>query len=177
MSMKLMLLLCLLPLVVTAFSMPKDLYGVRNSGWTSPDWNWGYSQGTGHDCAKICRRQYGSADARTDLVKTLIDGSSQQDFEEVKLVLALAWQSQRCFSDVLKNMAQAKRYEVGDEDECSKRLVEDMQERFKLLQPSDEEMNMMKTVTKELDANNVQLARQRCAGLVLNAMGFIERGL
>jgi hypothetical protein len=162
-------------LIVTAMS--KALFGVPNSGWASPKWNWGYAQGTGHDCAKICRQQYGSIPKRKDLVKTLMDGSCEQDFEEVKLVLALAWQSQRRYTDVLEKMAQAKRYEVGDEDECSTRLVQDMQERFTLLQPSEEDMNMMKTVTKELDANNVKLARQRCAGLVLNAMGFIERGL
>ena len=159
-------------------SSSKQIFGIRNSGWTSSEWNWGYAQGTGHDCAKQCRQKYSTAEARKALVQSLVDASPcQLDFEEVKQVLALTWQRQRRYGDVMENMAQARRYEEGDELECSKFLVQDMIDRFESLRPSQDDADRMKTVTQELEANNVALARELCAGLVLNAMGFVEVGL
>ena len=159
-------------------SSSKQIFGIRNSGWTSSEWNWGYAQGTGHDCAKQCRQKYSTAEARKALVQSLVDASPcQVDFEEVKLVLALTWQRQQRYGDVLETMAQARRYEEGDELECSKLLVQDMSDRFDSLRPSQDDVARMKIVTQELEANNVAFARELCAGLILSAMGFVEVGL
>lgn len=91
-----------------------ELYGIPGSGWASPSWNWGSSQGTGHDCAIICREQYATAQDRAQLIENLLleqdedeDKEAQQaapparipsDFEQVKLVLALVWQRYRNMS-------------------------------------------------------------------------------
>lgn len=177
-----LLLFLTLPLMATSFA--GEIYGIPRSGWTSPDWNWGSAMGTGHDAAMICRRTYSTDKARAELVQTLIAGDSKKpDFEEVKLVLALAWQQGRWtgsdggrggYGEVLASMAKAQRYEVGKE--CSKFLVQDMQQRFELLDPSDQELELMQTVIEVVDSD-VELAKRRCAGLVLNAMGFVNGGL
>ena len=116
------------------------------------------------------------------LVQSLLDESSgdKLNFEEVKLVLALTWQRlgrNHCYGDVLQTMAQARRYEEGDDLECSKRLVQDMMDRFELLRPSQHDVDRMKTVVQELEANNVVRARKVCASLVLNNIGFVQNGL
>lgn len=170
-----------LPLVVTSFA--GEVYRIPRSGWTSPEWRWGYGKGTGHDAAKICREQYASSQSRTELVQTLIAAdSTEPNFEEVKLVLALAWQRGRSngsdggrggYGEVLATMAKAQRYEVGNE--CDKLLVQDMQQRFTLLNPSDEEVKLMETAVESIDSN-VDFARRRCAGLVLSSMGFVNDG-
>jgi len=169
-------------------SQRKLIYGVPNSGWSSPQWNWGSAVGTGHDCAKICRQRYGSRPARQELVDQLLRVDSDNiDFEEIKLVLALAWQRGRWdgsdggpnggYGEVLQLMAQAQRYEEGDEIECSARLVQDMQARYHLLHPSSEQVQAMASLDyRDGDASKIRTARNRCAGLVLQAMGFVENG-
>lgn len=162
----------------------KEIYGVAKSGWTSPEWRWGYGVGTGHDCAMICRRQYRSRSSRVNLVDQLIQADNKDvSFEEVKLVLGLAWQNGRWdgsdggpggYGDVLATMAAASRYEIGTEESCSRLLVQDMQERFDLLKPTTEELDLMKSV---VDEDDYDVARRRCAGLVLSAMGFVDVGL
>lgn len=164
----------------SAFSLyMKEIYGIPNSGWTSPDWNWGYGTGTGHDCAAICRREFATRQSRASLVTDLL-AMEGPPFEEVKLVLALAWQRGRWdgsdggrggYGNVLNAMAQAERYEVGDE--CNGLLVQDMQERYHSLDPTDADKEAMMT----LDLENVDGARRRCSGLVLKSMGFIENGI
>ena len=154
----------------SAFSLyMKEIYGIPRSGWTSPDWNWGSAVGTGHDCAAICRRQFGSCQSRASLVSYLLKGQGPP-FEEVKLILALAWQRGRwdgCdgglggYGEVLNAMAQAQRYEVGDE--CDWLLVQDMKERYHLLDPN----NVDQEVMMSLDGEDVDGARRRCSGLVL----------
>jgi len=176
-----------------ALSMSKEIYGIKNSGWKAPQWNWGYALGTGHDCAAICRRQYATASARIDLVNNLLEPAANNDsrepgnFEEVKLVLALAWQRGRWdgsdggpggYGDVLATMAEAAFYEEGSEEECARRLIQDMSdpERFALLEPSGDEDQAMKSL-RENAGDDADFARRRCSGLVLKAMGFIEKGL
>ena len=180
----------------TAFAAaagPREIYGVPNSGWTSSSWNWGYARGTGHDCAAICRKQYATRQARADLVHQLqqtsksIPHSKREpgNFEEVKLVLALAWQKGRWdgsdggpggYGEILQTMADAKRYEVGSEDECARCLVQDMQARFLSLNPNQEQLAAMDSLWDEVEPD-ADAAQRRCSGLVLEAMGFIENGL
>ena len=164
-------------------STDKKIYGVPNSGWKSPEWNWGSASGTGHDCAAICRRTYGTAEARQELVSSLLSGEVAVDFEEVKLTMALAWQNGRWdgsdggpggYGDVLKTMAQARRYEEGSEEECARNLAQDMQTRFSLLNPSKDQKAAMDRIAT--DSKDALVARNRCSGLVLQAMGFVEKG-
>ncbi|CAB9497369.1 expressed unknown protein [Seminavis robusta] len=171
----------------------KEIYGVRNSGWKSPQWNWGYAQGTGHDCAAICRRQWSTMEARQELVENLLEPAEDpesrrpKNFEEVKLVLGLAWQRGRWdgsdggsggYGDVLRTMAEAKRYEDGTDDENALRLVEDMQCRFDLLADNTSlELREMRALLDGDAAEDMDYVQRQCSGLVLEAMGFIEKGL
>ena len=184
----------------------KEIYGIEGSGWSSPDWNWGYAVGTGHDCAMICRKRWGTKEARKFLVDSLLspkpisfsddtnkyniwEADSQRDppFEEVKLVLALAWQSGRWdgsdggrngYGKVLSAMAQAERYEPSGgrkEEECSRIFISDMQDRFHTVSRTEEDLNTMKSIDPH--STDVDASRRKCAGLVLRAMGFVSKGL
>ena len=171
---------------VNGFSMSspsgsKPIYGVPNSGWTSPEWNWGYASGTGHDCAAICRRKYSTRGERSALIDELVSASPATDLEEVKLVMALAWQSGRWdgsdggpggYGDVLAAMADARRYE--DEKTGNLSLLRDMKERFGLLNPTNDDRIAMENLTDNGD--DVDSALRTCSGLVLKAMGFVESG-
>ena len=164
-----------------SLNMSREIYGIPNSGWTSKEWHWGSAMGTGHDCALICRRQYDNRQSRAELVSSLLEGKGPP-FEEVKLVLGLAWQRGRWdgsdggrggYGDVLSEMAKAKRYEVGSE--CDKLLVQDMKERYHLLNPTDTDKDAMMSI---LDgAEDIDATKRRCSGLVLKSMGFIDSGL
>ena len=155
-------------------SSPKTIYGVPNSGWTAPGWNWGYAVGTGHDCAAICRRKYSSRDERLKLIGDLLGGSSAAtDLEEVKLVLALKWQRnyRSGYGDVLDTMAEARRYEEGPS--ANALLLADMRDRFDRLNPTPEDRASMDALATD-DSDDVDGALRRCSGLVLKAMGFAD---
>lgn len=166
-----------------AFSVgsPKAIFGVQGAGWVSSDWNWGSPFGTGHDCAMVCRRRFNTPEKREELVNALIeaDGSDGLDFEEVKLVLALVWQKARktgleSYGVVLDEMAKAERYEVGDDEDCSRLFVQDIQKRYIWLDPEVDDkvaMNLLWYETEDYD-----VARRRCSGLVLKSIGFIKDG-
>lgn len=102
--------------VMSARNKSKEIYDIPGSGWKSPEWNWGYAVGTGHDCALICRRKFSSVKARKELIQTLFqpkeisskdedngnrikvedaDVSRDPPFEEVKLILGLTIQRGR----------------------------------------------------------------------------------
>eukprot|EP00533_Pseudo-nitzschia_delicatissima_P013334 CAMPEP_0197275538 /NCGR_PEP_ID=MMETSP1432-20130617/14042_1 /TAXON_ID=44447 /ORGANISM="Pseudo-nitzschia delicatissima, Strain UNC1205" /LENGTH=187 /DNA_ID=CAMNT_0042741453 /DNA_START=20 /DNA_END=584 /DNA_ORIENTATION=+ len=156
----------------------KPIYGVPNSGWTSPEWNWGYAVGTGHECAAICRQKYASNRERSQLITDLLEGDpTKTDTEEVKLVMALEWQRNwRCgYRDVLEMMADARRYEEEGDPSPKYLLLMDMMERFPRLNPTKEDMAAMQAL-KDLD--NVDCALRICSGLVLKAMdlGIDENG-
>lgn len=184
----------------------KEIYGIEGSGWSSPHWNWGYAVGTGHDCAMICRKRWGTKEAREFLVESLLspqsirfsddtnkydiwEVDSQRDppFEEVKLVLALAWQSGRWdgsdggrngYGEILSVMAQAERYEPSgetNEADCSRLFISDLQDRFHTISRTEEDLHIMKSI--DPDSTDVDASRRKCAGLVLRAMGFINKGL
>jgi hypothetical protein len=167
------------------------LYGVPGSGWASPSWNWGYAVGTGHDCARICRNKYQSRSSRAQLVLDLQnagrggDGIGHAtDLEEIKLILALAWQRGRWdgsdggpggYGEVLSHMAQAVRYEIGGAVECRRRLLGDISSRFATLQPSDTAMERVSSLSASDE--DVDSSLRVCSGYVLQAMGFVEVGL
>jgi hypothetical protein len=175
------------------------LYDVNYSGWGSPQWNWGSAVGTGHDCAKICRKNYSTHMLRQALVTNLLtaqgtEGDIPTNFEEVKLTLALVWQRGRWdgsdggkggYGEVLHNLVLANRYEGTNEIEWSKLWIEDLASRFHLLKPSSDQINskecLMDSVrlcTNSLDIfdQTIYRARRQCSGLVLQASGFIENG-
>lgn len=194
-------------------SWSKEIYGVSRSGWTSPEWKWGSAQGTGHDCAKICRERYATPEARLELIRCLllskdeirtdVDSDSNpnyssgggtataaskkrtpENFEEVKLVLALAWQKARkkcyggleSYGELLDEMEKGQLYEVGTEEDCSLILVQHMQKRFFWLYPEVEDKISMNTLLYDCESD-FDWIRRRCSGLVLQAMDFEEIGL
>ena len=170
------------------------LYDIPNSSWTSPQWNWGYASGTGHDCAAICRRKFASRAAREDLVESLLHPNDKQpqpsSFEEAKLVLGLAIQRGRWdgsdggpggYGDVLAAMADARRYETdGIEESRMINFTNDMKLRYRLLNPTKEDMETMESIdvsSGDLTVDELDVARRKCSGLVLKSMGFIDNGL
>ena len=185
----------------------KTIYSIQGSGWGSPQWNWGYAQGTGHDCAAICRRKWGGNAAdngksdRRQLVQSLLDpvtfkGSHQSEsevpFEEIKLILGLAWQNGRWdgsdggpngYSHVLQIMANAHRYEQSDEVISALNFIEDVSARFDTIHRNAEELKRMKAIANDVRGGHagrveeVFMARRTVAGLVLDAMNFVENGL
>ena len=168
-------------------SRSREIYGVPNSGWTSPEWNWGYAQGTGHDCAAICRELYMTRAARQRLVDNLLSASlnEPENPEEIKLILALEWQRGRWdgtdggrggYSEVLSTMAAAERYEHVPYEECLQRLVDDMADpkRFGSLGTTSEEVEEMKAC---VSAESTEKRFRKCAGMILRAMGYVDRGV
>jgi hypothetical protein len=180
---------------------PPSLYDVPNSSWTSPQWNWGYAQGTGHDCAAICRRKFSTCQARSDFVDRLLQTTPSTlqgtapdktegifNFEEVKLVLALAWQRGRWdgsdggpggYGEILSALAEASRYEDGLAVDIYKRWLLDMSDpqRYNLLRPTPHQAQLMQSIRECSSADDLESACLQCSGLVLQTMGFVERGL
>lgn len=117
-------------------------------------------------------------------MSSLLSGEIAVDFEEVKLTMALAWQNGRWdgsdggpggYGDVLQTMAKAARYEEGSVEECARNLAQDMQARFALLKPTKEQRTAMDRLGEDSKDDPVA-ARNRCSGLILQAMGFVENG-
>lgn len=109
-----------------------------------------------------------------------------KNFEEVRLVLGLIFQNGRRdgsdggnggYGDVLRYMAEAKRYEEGSEQESSLRFIEDMHDRFEFLaDTTSSELREMRTLFDDA-TNDVDYARRKCSGLVLEQMSFVDKGL
>ena len=178
----------------------KQIYNIPNSGWASPSWNWGYASGTGHDCAAICRKLYASRDERERLVSSLLEPvefkslHQEVSFEEVKLVLGLAWQNGRWdgsdggpngYGEVLQTMAMAIRYENEDDVISAINFIQDVSDKFSTISKSEGKLNRMKDMANAckgghssiINPDEVFKNRRICAGLVLDAMGFVENGL
>lgn len=180
------------PSYTSAFSATpskgRKLYSIPDSGWTSPSWNWGTPQGTGHDCAMICREQYTTSQDRAQLIENLLLEDKEasripQDFEEVKLLLALVWQRYRnmsignkMYGDLLDQMADCRFEVAGDDEAGSKLLVQEMQKRFIYLEPDVQDRVVMNTLLYE-NGDDYDLTRRQCCGLVLKAMDFEDLGL
>lgn len=174
----------------------KEMYGIPHSGWQSPEWKWGDESGTAHECAAICRHRYRTVESRIKLVQRLLDSSPSPakptNLEEIKLVLALAWQQgrwdgtdggERGYREVLAKMEQAEVYELGTATQCAARLVEDMVSRLPLLlRDTDNDTRRMylteiSAIRSEVLAGEAIRAQRRCSGLVLQLMGFIDTGI
>ena len=185
----------------------KEIYNIPGSGWKSPDWNWGYGVGTGHDCALICRRNFSSVQSRKDLIQALLNPSESNDannlrdppFEEVKLILGLTIQRGRWdgtdggrnggYGEVLYTMAEAQRYESNDEEMNAKLFVQDMSERFHLIANNEFEEDVDDASSSLVDSTDMMkqimndhmddfdMMRRKCCGLVLQKMGFVQLGM
>jgi uncharacterized protein YktA (UPF0223 family) len=179
----------------------KQLYNIPDSGWKSKKWSWGYARGTGHDCAAICRRRWDDESDRRVLVESLLSPAEfkamhphfgEVSFEEVKLILALAWQSGRWdgrdgglglgYGAVLETMAGARRYENEDEVISALNFIEDVSGRFSSICKNEEMLKRMKAIAndvrgKHAEKEEVFMDRRKCAGMVLDAMNFVEKGL
>ena len=179
----------------------KGIYNIPNSGWKSKQWNWGSARGTGHDAAMICRRRWDSRDDRKKLVQSLLDPvefkasypDSEVPFEEVKLILGLAWQRGRWdgsdggpggYGEVLSIMADARRYEDEDEVISAINFIEDVSKRFATISRNAEELKKMKCIATEIQGRHhhagieeLFMDRREVAGMVLDAMGFVDNGL
>ena len=207
----------------------KEIYGIPASGWSSLHWKWGEATGTGHACAVLCRRQYRTPESRRDLIANLVmtkeeirggttttaDNADDEkvvseaaaaaqrspvNFEEVKLILALAWQKGlqnghgggggelRPYGEILDAMVQAERYKkkavagpgCDDDDDNDKDnsllLVQDMQKRYFFLTPEVDDKIRMNLLLYDGD-EDWDWIRRRCSGLVLRALDFEANGL
>ena len=156
-----------------------------------------YKIGTGHDCAAICRRRWTDKDDRKKLVNALLNPegyhSNHRDhevsFEEVKLILGLLWQRagrSHSYNQVLDNMIDAKRYEIEDNEVLSAlNFISDVRDAFPAVAMHKVDKDHMNAVAGEIlvyhhhvvDREEVFRIRRICAGMVLEAMGFIENGI
>lgn len=135
----------------------------------------------------ICREEYATKEAREKLIENLIDTRIPEDFEVVKLVLALVMQKannwkpwggqvEASYTQVLNAMVEAERYEEEEEDIGTRRFVQDLQKRFVWLEPEVEDKIAMNLVLYDAE-DDFDLARRRCCGLTLKAMDFVDFGL
>lgn len=187
---------------MTTYSCPnettKEIYGVPNSGWKSPQWNWGSARGTGHDCAMICRRTWSDRADREKLVQSLLDPvkykgthpETEASFEEIKLILGLAWQNGRWdgsdggpggYGEVLNAMANASRYENEDEVLSALNFIEDVSGKFDKIAQTTEERKRMKAIANDVKGHHARkeevfMMRRECAGMVLDAMNWVASG-
>ena len=125
-------------------------------------------------------------------------------FEEVKLILALAWQRGRWdgsdggpngYRSVLATMVDARRYEHHHHDETDDdddddvlsalNFIEDVTDKFHTISRNSDDLNKMKDIANGVVRNKkrhasreeIFTARRVCAGMVLDAMNFVDNGL
>ena len=151
----------------------------------------------------ICRKRWDDRDDRRKLVKSLLSpakykakkgnqiDTGEVPFEEIKLILGLAWQRGRWdgtdggpggYATVLETMAEAKRYENEDEVISAINFIDDVNNRFETISRNAEELKRMKAIANDvrghhLEKEEVFMKRRTCAGMVLDAMNFVENGL
>ena len=165
----------------------KELYGIDGASWTSSKWNWGYAVGTGHDCAAICRRKFETRDSREEWIRNIACG--EICIEEIKLVLALAWQKGRWdgsdggeggYGEVLEEMIKGF-YDTKDEEENARMMIIDLASRYPFISESSSELDVMEKIANQaIEVENMETLeslRFECCEMVLKAMGFVERGL
>ena len=179
------------------------MYGVPDSKWSSPKWNWGYASGSGHDCALICRNKFASSDSRRMLIESLMltdnaqiksEGSLsflttlEEDWlDELKLILGLTWQRGRRdgtdggpggYSEVLFNLAdcQFETFFACDDGISSQRnFLKDMKARYSLISKTDSDLQYVKDLSEE--SEDLDHSIRSCAGYVLSSMEFVALGM
>ena len=190
----------------TATAKKGILYNIPHSGWKSTQWNWGSARGTGHDCAAICRSRWSNKDDRRKLVQSLLSPEKyhallhpsssigEVSFEEIKLILGLSWQRGRWdgtdggpqgYRSVLQTMVDARRYENENEILSALHFIEDVSAKYNSISRNAEELHKMKEIAfsvlhgKKTHASKEEIfmARRMCAGMVLDAMHFVDNGL
>jgi len=171
----------------------------------------------------LCRRQYRTPESRRDLIANLVmtkeairggttttaDNAqrSPANFEEVKLILALAWQKGlhnghggggggelRPYGEILDAMVQAERYEnkavagsgPGRDDDDDDDDDDDKDNSLLLVQDMQKRYFFLTPEVDDKIRMNLLLydgdedwdwIRRRCSGLVLRALDFEENGL
>ncbi|KAJ1408903.1 hypothetical protein B484DRAFT_403394 [Ochromonadaceae sp. CCMP2298] len=151
--------------------MSKSSTQVR--GFADPNWNWGSSQGTGHDAAMLLRGRLRSRESREQFLEQLGEGTDV-DADDMKLCLALRWQSASREGGpgaeqgwrLMGQMADC-RYEGGGEGgEGDQLLLRDLLALLQLLPPATPGVGVQ-------GQGSVRLA----AAQVLRGMRFVEKGL
>ena len=71
-------------------------------------------------------------------------------------------------------MADAKRYETGDDAVNARRFSDDMLSRTHLIS-SEESLEKLKGI-RDLCGSDYDLLRRKCSAYVLSEMGFIQKG-
>jgi hypothetical protein len=75
---------------------PRTPCAVMSSSWSSPDWRWGYANGAAHDVAMGVRSSLSTPQSRARFLESLrSSGGGAPPLDDVKMVLALAWQRAR----------------------------------------------------------------------------------
>jgi len=128
---------------------------MQMTGWASDTWNWGYAVGDAHNEAMRVRKElrdtfdFEEGDVgriRRDWLVDMVAGSSEVDWEDVKLVLALKWQKAaregrdggvQGYGYVMEQMRLAK-YEGSEAADLQ--LVTDMERRLDLLRGNTQDM-------------------------------------
>jgi hypothetical protein len=89
------MLSCAALLLGITISPPRTPGVIMSSSWSLPDWRWGYANGTAHDVAMRVRSALSTPQSRAGFLKSLRSPDSAPPLDEVKMVLALAWQRAR----------------------------------------------------------------------------------
>lgn len=68
---------------------------VMSYSWSSPGWRWGYANGAAHDVAMRVRSALSTPQARAGYLDSLRSSDGAPPLDDIKMVLALAWQRAR----------------------------------------------------------------------------------
>ena len=149
-------------------SRPKSFRMKSVNGFSDPNWNWGSSNGTGHDAAMALRQSLGTSDRREEFMRSLAENSGTISVDDLKLALALRFQrashegivGSKEGNRIMRNMAALK-YENVD-GEAS--LLRDL--------------NTLIEIISESSTSNVSFALLRpAAAKVLGGMHFCDVGI
>lgn len=149
-------------------SRPQSFRMKSVSGFSDPNWNWGSSNGTGHDAAMAIRQTLGTNDRRKEFVRNLGANSEAIGIDDIKLALALRFQrashegiiGSKEGNRIMNNMAALK-YENADGEAA---LLRDL--------------NALIGIISESSTSNISCTLLRpAAAKVLDGMRFCDVGI
>eukprot|EP00287_Rhodomonas_sp_CCMP768_P002193 CAMPEP_0196735596 /NCGR_PEP_ID=MMETSP1091-20130531/13982_1 /TAXON_ID=302021 /ORGANISM="Rhodomonas sp., Strain CCMP768" /LENGTH=155 /DNA_ID=CAMNT_0042079249 /DNA_START=171 /DNA_END=638 /DNA_ORIENTATION=- len=153
------------------------------STWANPEWRWGYGVGLAHDQAAILRAKLRTPDSRSAWLDTMVSGSGEVGWEEVKLALALKWQranrvmngdAMTAYNQVMEQLRKAK-YE-GEEND--KLFVKDMEARLRFFGDFSNGLVLDFRGKQAPDLIDSYDSRRRViAAAVLECFEFVDAGL